>query len=555
MSNCYNFDRLISLSPKELKKTKDMAVQIFSIPEERLAELVNEVIDSIRIFYEAGDEELLLETLAVFFHESVCYLSQIRSLRNSELYHFLRVLNHVPILAESPFYTETLNILSKYFKQDPSIVKLFDKLQNMYLFEELGYIEGAKALAKELKSKIDDSNLHLYTLFQICLFRLMPEDDWESRLDLALNLLYKVYHQEGPECSIFLIIEWLKAAEALKHSPIYKALLKNLYKLCKHDMNLNSASIGYELFELSNKLVSPEEKLEIYNELILYPSNILNSLQLRSLHFFAGNYLSGKKEKFRLSINSFISSNYYLHKCWERLVEISKYVRTHSTPIMFKNSVVYLEAQFLNLSHYTSIRNNCYVENLQTSFEEIEKLYREMEELSLTDSLTGLKNRRYKEINLLQMISFASRQGSNICFVMGDLDHFKRVNDDYCHEAGDMVLKELSRLMLDEFRKSDVIIRYGGEEFLIILFSLEQCAARDILEGFRQKVDKQVFIYDHQEISISISFGYYCRYFSNRHDEDEVNKCINYADLALIKAKETGRNKVCAYIEPTNNPA
>lgn len=551
MNDCYDFDRISSLDAEMLAKTKRLAVQIFKIPEEQLADFINEVIYSLRAYQEAGNEALLIDTLAVFFHESICYLSQIRSLRNSELYLFLKVLNHAPILAESPFYTETLNVLSKYFKTDPGIVKVFDTLQNMYLFEEIGYLDGARALADELQSKIDESNLHLYTLYQICLFRLLPEEDWESRLDLALNLLYKVYHQEGPESSIYLIIEWLKSAVLLKNSPIYKALLKSIYKRCKHEMNHNAASVGYELFELSNKLMSPEEKLELYHELILYPSNIFNSRQLRSLHFFAGNYLSASKEQFRLSINSFMSSNYYLHKCWERLVDISKYVRTHSTPAMFKNSVVYLEAQFLQLSHYTSIRNNCYVENLQSSFEEIEKLYREMEKLSLTDSLTGLKNRRYQEINLFQMISFASRQGSNICFVMGDIDHFKRVNDDFCHEAGDMVLRELSHIMSDEFRKSDVIIRYGGEEFLIILFSLDDCAARDILEEFRRKVAAQVFIYEQERISVTMSFGYYCRYFSNRHEEEEINQCINFADMALLEAKNTGRNKVCAYTEPT----
>ena len=102
-------------------------------------------------------------------------------------------------------------------------------------------------------------------------------------------------------------------------------------------------------------------------------------------------FRSSNKEMFRESILSFKSSNYYLHKCWERLVGISKYLRTHSGTANFKISISYVEQKLLSLSHYTSMRNNCYVENLQASFDQIQELYQHVGELSLTDELPDSK--------------------------------------------------------------------------------------------------------------------------------------------------------------------
>lgn len=187
--------------------------------------------------------------------------------------------------------------------------------------------------------------------------------------------------------------------------------------------------------------------------------------------------------------------------------------------------------------------NNAYVESLEADYDKIESLLIQVEELSLTDALTGLKNRRHLEENLIQTLLLATRHRTPINFAMVDIDHFKAVNDQWGHLAGDKVLADLAQLIKDEFRKSDVVIRYGGEEFLIILFDSKLKDTLVKMELLRAKVEKHVFRYKEHEIKITISIGV------NKHDDGifsdrDMARCIEAADRAVYKAKNEGRNQV-----------
>jgi diguanylate cyclase (GGDEF)-like protein len=130
-----------------------------------------------------------------------------------------------------------------------------------------------------------------------------------------------------------------------------------------------------------------------------------------------------------------------------------------------------------------------------------------------------------------------------IAFMMLDLDYFKMVNDTYGHDAGDSVLKALSRVLTESVRTSDYVIRYGGEEFLILLQETDAAAAVDVAEKIRAAVeDLKVQVAGgllQKTISIGIS-GY-------PEDSDTFWQAVKYADVALYHAKDIGRNRVVRF--------
>ncbi|HPF09023.1 MAG TPA: GGDEF domain-containing protein [Candidatus Cloacimonadota bacterium] len=557
MKYCYDIGSLSGLEPATIEAIQDMATKLFTTQTEDLPGYIKELIDIVGVqMRNLKERQIFIAAIAVYFDAAFKHLCSVRKLRNSELYSFLKVVNHLPVLPSSAYYTQTLDILSKYFREDRQAVKLFDQLQMLHLFIEFGYYEGAQELQLKLQDQIQHAHPHFITLYQYCRFRhLNSSENLNQRMDLVLQTISNTFHQEGKESTIFMLFHWLSSLNWIKHSKLYMAVLYNLFEAIKGEHSLNSALLAYEIFELDSRLVSPEAKMELYNYLISYPASMLNSRQLRALHFFAGTYNGSRMESFRDSINSYKSSNYYLNKCWERMINVSKYIRTHCDASTFKTSVAYLEKSILQLSHYASMRNNCFVENLQASFDQIEQLSLQMSELSLTDSLTGLRNRRFQEINLPQLAAFAARHKTPVCFAMMDIDFFKTVNDIHSHAAGDAVLKQLGEMMRKEFRKSDIIIRYGGEEFLIVLFDSELQNAIKILDAFRRKIASYSFIYEDQLIQITVSIGISAEYFDNNLADRQIGDFIGHSDIAMYAAKASGRNSIRSYLAPAENPA
>lgn len=160
---------------------------------------------------------------------------------------------------------------------------------------------------------------------------------------------------------------------------------------------------------------------------------------------------------------------------------------------------------------------------------------------SIRDPLTGLYNRRYMDASLRQEENRARRNGTQVGIVMLDVDHFKRFNDTYGHEAGDEILRVLGKILRDHFRESDIVCRYGGEEFIVILpeIGTEQCRTK--AEQLRGLVENNAYIFsDNEKLAITISLGVA---LFPLHGE-EIRSVVKSADDALYQAKDKGRNVV-----------
>ena len=160
-------------------------------------------------------------------------------------------------------------------------------------------------------------------------------------------------------------------------------------------------------------------------------------------------------------------------------------------------------------------------------------------QLAYRDGLTGVFNRRYFETRLIEEITRAARYGAGVSVLMVDLDHFKKVNDEFGHMLGDDVLRAVSSIFMRTLRKVDVVCRYGGEEFAIILPATPGGSAYIVADKLRRAVAGAQ--HPGVPIPVTISVGV-SEFPANGITRDDI---VRAADAALYKAKENGRNQVC----------
>ncbi len=169
------------------------------------------------------------------------------------------------------------------------------------------------------------------------------------------------------------------------------------------------------------------------------------------------------------------------------------------------------------------------------------KMQKKLEEMALHDALTGLYNRKVLEKKLTDDIHSARRHGYDLSVLMLDLDHFKRINDQYGHLEGDNVLRRIAGVLKKSIRKTDYIARYGGEEFVVVLPGTPLEQAKAMAESLRRRTAEQkVPTKNGDYLTITVSIGATC--FSE--NAQSLQRIIENADVAMYSAKEGGRNGV-----------
>ena len=167
-------------------------------------------------------------------------------------------------------------------------------------------------------------------------------------------------------------------------------------------------------------------------------------------------------------------------------------------------------------------------------------MYSQTRHMSVTDALTGLFNRRHFESTIDREFMRTKRYSSDLSIAVFDIDYFKKINDTYGHLCGDYVLKEIAYIALETFRKTDILFRYGGEEFVVILTETPIDKAVIPLERFRKTIEDYPFFYDNNSLKVTVSIGVETLN-PNIFTSDDL---FGNADKALYHAKGNGRNKI-----------
>jgi diguanylate cyclase (GGDEF)-like protein len=172
--------------------------------------------------------------------------------------------------------------------------------------------------------------------------------------------------------------------------------------------------------------------------------------------------------------------------------------------------------------------------------EKLLKLQKELEEQAIRDPLTGLYNRRFLDETLSRELSRAERDKYSVSVVMLDLDHFKVFNDTYGHDIGDLMLRQLGKLLTAQVRAGDIACRFGGEEFVVVMPKASLAVAKQRTNDWRSKFESQVLIHEGEVLNATLSAGVAVYPMHGTTSEEIIRK----ADQAMYAAKSAGRNQV-----------
>jgi len=196
------------------------------------------------------------------------------------------------------------------------------------------------------------------------------------------------------------------------------------------------------------------------------------------------------------------------------------------------------EGQILQLPTHFQDEAGKLMSNIAYAVQTFERRQRTLEQLASEDFLTRLPNRRAADDRLWQSLRLAARDRLPLCIALMDIDQFKQINDQYGHAVGDQVLARLSQELKIILRGSDWAARWGGEEFLLVLFSNVE-GAQTALERVRLGLARLTVASDRTTIKFTVSIG-----FTKAHAGDQPQTAVERADQGLYLAKQAGRNRV-----------
>jgi diguanylate cyclase (GGDEF)-like protein len=210
----------------------------------------------------------------------------------------------------------------------------------------------------------------------------------------------------------------------------------------------------------------------------------------------------------------------------------------HKSTVKEEEKNFFTNKHFIVLDALTNLSNTV-IEELNNANKKLEEVQNKLTEQANHDYLTNLYNRRYFNEVAQGFLQVAKREGNNFSVMMLDIDKFKVINDTYGHLIGDEVIKALSAILIGNTRSADIVSRFGGEEFAILLPSTDTQGSFEIAEKLRRIVQHHRVRIENHNIKFTISIGISS---INHHNDKHITEALDRADKALYEAKENGRN-------------
>ncbi len=186
------------------------------------------------------------------------------------------------------------------------------------------------------------------------------------------------------------------------------------------------------------------------------------------------------------------------------------------------------------------------IKNKLIEYEELKKRVSILEEISITDALTGLYNRRHLDHRLPEEVARANRHNLDISCLIVDIDEFKNINDNFGHKKGDIALIKTGSIILDLCRETDIVCRYGGDEFFIILPETDKDGAIFLANRILKKIENKIFILSNIQKQLTVSIGLS---YKLPKESKSPQLMLEQADTSLYKAKVNGKNKLVIFKE------
>ncbi|MDI6686835.1 MAG: GGDEF domain-containing protein [Desulfobacterales bacterium] len=210
------------------------------------------------------------------------------------------------------------------------------------------------------------------------------------------------------------------------------------------------------------------------------------------------------------------------------------------TDELFEREACLFEWSFKTDEEIPMKKRELFIENLKLRFE-----IEELKKVSFIDSATGIHNKKYLQIRLGEEFARARRYGFPLSSIFIDLDDFKSINDIYGHIIGDRLLKEIASVLEGLCRSEDVLVRFGGEEFVILMSDTGGLEAVMLAERIRKKIEDHLFFCGDIEISVSISLGVSTLNYGDFEYVSDPEELICMADKAMYVVKRNGKNNTC----------
>ena len=320
----------------------------------------------------------------------------------------------------------------------------------------------------------------------------------------------------------------------------------------EHDPTLHWMMQMLQTIEVGLFVLDKQMHIKLWNSFMENHSGVrVSQAKNRSLFKVFPDLPRGWLER---KINSVFQLKSRAYSTWEQRPHVFRFKSarplTSQAPWMFQNlTITPLLGADGEVSHVCVLVYD--VTNIATNRRHLERVNQQLAELSQTDSLTGVANRGHWEHCLQDEFARVRRYQATASVILLDIDHFKDVNDSYGHQVGDEVLRQVTAVMEAQLRDTDIVGRYGGEEFAILLPNTDAQDAFLLAERLRHAIAERTFDCGTHQLKQTISLGI----AELAHSQDDYIKSIEAADVALYQAKDRGRNRAVLFTPTDHKPS